>query len=314
MKINCRLCQSSKFKKLFEVKRYGKSYTVVECADCGLIFVNPQPSQKEIQLYYQKNYDYSYMEKTTDDSRFYQEELSLLEKELGGKGLLLDIGCGSGQFLAQAQKMGWKTQGVEFSAKTADFGRKIYGVKITVSNFFKFSTKEKFDIITMHHFLEHATNPFFCILKANQLLKTNGFLLLLTPNIESFDARISGKRWEWLSPSAHLFFFSLKTLTRMLKKSNFELVRVKTIRKDAKPLFLSLLNAGLFRLGFWNFAKTRVDKEKKKGRSLESELRGSILIKIINFVFQPLNFFLNKISLGPELLIVAKKQGGQNEN
>jgi len=306
-KINCQLCQSSQFEKLFEVNRHGKSYTIVKCVNCDLIFVNPQPFLKEIQSHYQKNYDYNYMEVSDNNNCYHLEELILLEKELEGKGRLLDVGCGSGQFLAQAQKKGWKVQGIELSSKIADFGRKNFGVKITTSDFNQFSSKEKFDVITMYHFIEHVRNPFSCILKADLLLKKNGLLLLLTPNIRSFDAKLSGKRWEWLSPPAHLFFFSLKNLKELLEKGNFTLVRVKTIRKDAKPLFLSLVNAGLSRVGLWKIAKKKVDEEKKKGRNLEGDLKDNTLIKTINFVLHPLSFFINEIRLGPELLIVAKK-------
>lgn len=314
MKINCCVCQSPEFKKLFEVNRHGKSYTIVKCINCDLIFVNPQPSQKEIQAHYKKNYDYSYMEIANDNNRYYSEELILLEKELGGKGHVLDVGCGSGQFLAQAQKRGWKVQGIELSSKIASFGRENFRIKITTSDFNQFSSKEKFDVVAMHHFIEHVSDPISCILKANLLLKKNGLLLLLTPNIRSLDARFSGKRWEWFSPPAHLFFFSLKNLKELLEKGNFTPVKVKTIRKDAKPLFLSLVNAGLSRVGLWKIAKEKVNEEKKKGRNFEGELRDNTLIKTVNFALRPLNFLLNEIKLGPELLIVAKKQGGKNEN
>lgn len=313
-KINCKLCQSSKFEKLFEVDRHGKSYTVVKCINCDLIFVNPQPSQKEIQAHYKKNYDYSYMEETDNNNHYYAGELTLLEKELGRKGRILDVGCGAGQFLARAQKRGWKVQGIELSSKIASFGRKNFGIKIRTSNFNQFSSKEKFDVITMHHFMEHVRDPSRCLLKANRLLKKSGLFLLSTPNINSFDAKISAKRWEWLSPPAHLFFFSKKNLRELLEKSNFKLVKVRTIRKDAKPLFLSLINAGLFRLGLWQLAKKKVDEEKKKGRNLESDLRKNALVRAINLVFYPLNFFLNEIGLGPELLILAQKRESKNEN
>lgn len=58
--VNCNLCRSSDYRKVYEMpdrKFFREDYfTIVECEACGLGFVNPRPTLREIQKYYPAKY------------------------------------------------------------------------------------------------------------------------------------------------------------------------------------------------------------------------------------------------------------------
>lgn len=143
-------------------------------------------------------------------------------------GKLLDIGCGSGYRLNQLRTLGWEVYGVEPSSELANFGREKFHLKIYQSSFeeAKFYPNE-FDVVTLYHVLEHVSQPEEFLLKIHNTLKTDGELLVAIPNINSLERIIFGRYWNaWVIPW-HLWFFSEKTLTQLLHKTNYDVVKIE---------------------------------------------------------------------------------------
>jgi len=75
--------------------------------------------------------------------------------------------------------------------------------------------------------LEHFKDPVANLKKAKLLLKEDGILVIQTPNYKSLMARIC-KDWAWWMIEDHKFFFSPKSLKKILNKSEFETESFKT--------------------------------------------------------------------------------------
>lgn len=312
--IKCPICNLSNTKLLFNIKRFNNTYSIEECEICGLRYVNPQPVEKELIKYYTKKYDYSYMIQEIDSKKD-KKDIKDIIKNRQGIGKLLDVGCGSGLFLLAAKKNGFKVYGVDLSKEMVKYGRNKFNLNLSNRDFLKLCTDKKFDIITMRHFLEHTTNPNKYLEKANKLLKKNGLLFIELPNINSFPAKICGESWQWMTPPAHLFFFSPKTIKKLLEKEGFKVIKSETRKGDAVPLTLTILVSLISKLHLWEILKMRAfknsqmsaEKKDKRGTIKNMERKIIKICNLLDIIFFPITYVLNKFS-GPEMVVYARKK------
>jgi len=220
--INCNLCGKKDDEFLFE----KNGYRVVKCRNCGLVYVNPQPEEDEIEKFYeghQKFYIKRYPTKLKSKLREARREINRIKRILPyKKGIrLLDIGCGCGFLLKEGKSLGWEVTGIEICEEEVEFAIKQFGVNVIKGNFLDLNIEGKFDVITMFDLIEHLTNPSECFKKCYSLLKENRFLIIATPDVEHQNVKKEGKNWGHFKPPEHLFYFSLKTLKKMCEKAGF---------------------------------------------------------------------------------------------
>ena len=104
---------------------------------------------------------------------------ALLKKHLQPNGRLLDIGCGTGSFLAFMKKKGCKVSGIESNAKARNIClENNIEVQATETELHP----ESFDTISLWHVLEHLPNPENSINTYRDLLKPTGLLVVAVPN------------------------------------------------------------------------------------------------------------------------------------
>jgi 2-polyprenyl-3-methyl-5-hydroxy-6-metoxy-1,4-benzoquinol methylase len=144
-----------------------------------------------------------------------------------GEQRLLDIGCGSGDFLEQAQAAGWRVWGVEPSPVGAQRAQR-RGFKVSCGELEEAKFPEKFfDMISMSHVIEHLDNPVAELRRCRSLLKDDGKLLVVTPNFDCFDRHTFGPYWIPLMVPEHIGFFSVQTLRDVLKRAGFAVESTK---------------------------------------------------------------------------------------
>ena len=223
--VACNLCGSTRHTALYQMpdrRAYHPGvFTVVECDQCGLGFVNPRPVFEEMGKYYPKEYyEEEFVQNPAYHLRRYAREASYLrsiERKPGRKSLL-DVGCANGDFPRFMRARGWHVEGVEVSTSSepiTDF--KVYTQPlpdIPVS-------QPTYDALTAWAVLEHVHDPMAYFTKASEVTKPGGLFVFQVPNFNS----LASRRLFLEDVPRHLYFFSEKTVRRFLEKTGFALER-----------------------------------------------------------------------------------------
>jgi SAM-dependent methyltransferase len=232
---SCPLCGATHSRDLFTARdpHYGipGEYRIVRCGVCRLQFVNPMPSDQELASLYPNDY-YAYRDAPMA-GRWKLKAKKLLGYWQGTKepvfdrpGRFLDIGCGSGDFVARMGEQGWDSHGVEINEQAALTGRTC-GLQIRTGTVQDASmAAEHFDYVRASHSFEHLTRPHETLALINKLLKPMGRLLLAVPNVDSLPAWLFKRYWWHLCPPVHPFGYSVRTLSRLLEDHGFQVTRV----------------------------------------------------------------------------------------
>lgn len=136
-------------------------------------------------------------------------------------GSLLDVGCGDGTLLLSARALGWSVRGVEFDPAAVRASRE-RGLDVTHGGLLDASfASASFDAVTLVHVIEHLQNPLEVMTEARRLLRPNGVLVMITPNVESFGHCTFGRHWRGLETPRHLFLYGPKQLRLLGERAGF---------------------------------------------------------------------------------------------
>lgn len=222
-------------------------FTLVLCSECGFCFTNPRPSSEQIGRYYE---DPKYISHG-GTGKGIQEKVYRLARRLAIKakhrlvsryfsnGSVLDIGCGTGEYLAYLKEKGYRCTGVEPSLRAREQAIRHYSLNVLpdISNI---PSQEQFVVVSLWHVLEHVHNPRKELGCIHSLLRTGGVLILAVPDRESWDAIHYGPDWAAYDVPRHLSHFRRQDMKRLLVSQGFELVQVRGMWFDAP--YVSLLS------------------------------------------------------------------------
>ncbi|MBB1149236.1 MULTISPECIES: class I SAM-dependent methyltransferase [unclassified Myroides] len=211
-----------------------------------LLLTDPVPAKENLNNYYlSENYISHTDGKRNFFERIYQgikrialrRKVDLLFKQNNTVGTLLDIGCGTGDFLVEAKKSGWATTGYEPN-EHAFAKAKAKGITLVK----KLSELEAhtFDVITLWHVLEHIPNLEEQIVELNRLLKPGGKLIVAVPNYKSYDAVYYKEYWAAFDVPRHLWHFSQSSIPRIFSLFDFTVDELHPMLFDS--FYVSLLS------------------------------------------------------------------------
>lgn len=272
----CPVCkEEADFKFLQEHRNKFGEWTLYECLKCQIQFWFPfkNPGAEWYEL------DETYIVKTIGRqkiSRGYHKKFLKVYKNFLKNIRILDLGCGTGEFLAELKKRGCEVWGVDFNKKFIESAKKFFGLKnlyaMSFDDFFKIDNLPKFDIITFFEVLEHIDNPLEFIQNVKNLLKENGMIVLSVPSRE----RILVNLIKGDFPPHHLSRWNEKAISNLFSKIGFKIFRVDYV-KQFKFIFDSILQNVHFGI---------VEKTKKMLQTNKNHLPASpilILPKIVHF-------------------------------
>jgi 2-polyprenyl-3-methyl-5-hydroxy-6-metoxy-1,4-benzoquinol methylase len=205
--------------------RHGKPLRNLISSESGLIYVDPVPFENTEEFYkteYRKSYKGVHRPKPKHVYRagkIAMERHFRLSQYLPDEANCLDAGSSSGEFVYLLNQRSFRAQGVEANLPYAEYSESELNLSVTKSPFSEFKTKEKFDLITMFHVLEHLENPVRDLSHLGQFLKPEGKLVIEVPNILYPDMAFSHK-WH----PGHLFSFTDQTLSLLLEKAGFSTI------------------------------------------------------------------------------------------
>ena len=208
-------------------KAYGKIWALERCADCTHVFANPRPSPDFIQSLYADIVDPTYQEEAEGRQKNFARILNRLEKLRPERGPLFDVGAATGILMNMAQDRGWEPEGVEPSSWAVKTAQDRYGLRVQAGDFeTSENTRDRYAAVTMIDFIEHIPDPGAALAKAVEILRGDGILCLVTPDINSLAARLAGSRW-WHYRPAHLAYFSHRSLRTALDRAGLQILRTR---------------------------------------------------------------------------------------
>lgn len=249
---SCIYCRKNNAKELFFLEDiFNNQYHLKECLECGTAFLDPSPTSEQLAQAYNEDY-YGEGESKFNPTVeriidfFRRQNAKKMAKLFGGKGAILDIGCGNGSFLFNLGKQGdFQLYGLELQGKSAQRASKIESIDLTIGEL-KSTTfrKNSFDAITLIHVFEHLPNPREVIEIISSILKIDGVLVIEIPNIDSWQARFFKEDWLHLDSPRHLNFFKTNALKRIMRESGFEIIQEKYTSPQFSPFGVqqSILN------------------------------------------------------------------------
>jgi SAM-dependent methyltransferase len=141
---------------------------------------------------------------------------------------LLDVGCGSGDFLQRMRSLGWEAVGVEPDPVAAARARSANldvrdGLLVDAA-----FDDDSFDAIVLSHVIEHVHDPVGLLRECGRVLRPGGVLIVMTPNLDSVGHRRFGADWRGLEPPRHLHLFSSRSLSTCIRTAGLTLTGVRT--------------------------------------------------------------------------------------
>jgi len=275
----CKICHSQNINKIFS--KGGEDF--YKCRSCFVVFQHPINDSRMGQYYkdeyFNKNARFAnqFINWFTKYRDF--RVLNIIKKYKPG-GNLLDIGAAYGYFLKLARDNGFAVFGVEPNKESRRIAKEKFNIDLEDAFFDEnYKNAQKFDVITNFHVIEHTLNPLEFIQNIRDHLKDDGIVIFETPNINSFNFFLMGKKWPHIIPNEHFFNFSFKSLTSLLTGNGFKILYKK-------------------RTGVFIYRKS-----KKLIGAIRSE-KSSAALKLLNRLN---NFASEKLGFGDNLFIVAKK-------
>lgn len=201
---------------------------IVRCRACGLVQEHPRDDPATLASVYDGLADGVYDSEDGNRRVDADAHLALVQAHRAAPAPLLDVGCATGLFAARAQAAGYQAAGIDASrwaierAQARASGADFSAGSLESANF----APESFRIITLWDVLEHVHSPGEVIERIREWLKPGGFLFLSVPNADSLVAKAMGKRWVLLLRE-HLWYFSPDTISRLLSRTGFTLVRTR---------------------------------------------------------------------------------------
>lgn len=243
-----------------------------DCKQCKAIYLNPRPTEATIGRAYEAYYTHSsvnnesilqlvkerirnecwshWINADVSPRLHLPKALGLLLKPLKSmliepfglrelaslpKGALMDVGCGNGNMLRLATKLGWQTMGLEIDPAAVMTARN-QGLDVLEGTYERLSEYSlSFDCIVCSHVLEHVHNPKNMLIKLKDALKRGGTLLLTLPNSTSALRYHFGENWRGLEAPRHLSIPSMHWLKASLVNMGFS---VKQSERNVLPTAL----------------------------------------------------------------------------
>lgn len=238
--VNCYYCNSNDYTFFLkgEEDLTGKEgeFQYVKCKKCHLVYQNPRIAIRQIKEFYDGEYiahrkkkdwgiltplyEWAMTKHDRDKDKLVKKFIALNERTE-----VMDVGCAVGTFLLHInQKYKCHIGGVDFKEgldypgfEKIDFYEGLF--------YEQDIKKERYDLVTMWHFLEHCYDPNQSLQMANKVLKKEGKLIIEVPRLDSFTFKLFGRKWPGIQAPQHTALYDKKKFIAMAEKNGFKVIQ-----------------------------------------------------------------------------------------
>ncbi len=280
---------------------------------CGLIWLDPMPLQEDIALAYQFYYTHNSKLDTDLFTLVYRSLRGAVLGTMGFSGIrtrylgkqtpgkLLEIGCGTGDYLALMRTLGWTVEGVEIDPVACQRARQIYDLDVYEGEVVsKDYSMNSIDAIVMNHVIEHVFDPVRLLKECYRITKPGGRVIVITPNAVSWGHNKFQMNWRGLEPPRHIHLFSQNTMKKCAELAGFTKVIATTTPANAEYFFRDSLD-------IYRYNNQNVGINHKNSRRTEIMRKG---IRNLRALLQQINEFRQwkrDASVGEEVVMICHK-------
>ncbi len=226
----------------FEYRMVDDAFLMMRCQSCGMLYLNPRPSDESYSLIYPDHYHaFDFSEKEFGFVHAVRRRLEarrLLRwcAQLPDDACILDVGCGDGFHLSILQEFGnpkWTLQGLDTDARAVAKACE-RGLNVAHGDLASMENGQKFDLVLLIMTIEHMRHPSEMLSAVRAAMKPGGRLVIVTDNAASPDQWLFGERyWGGYHFPRHTYLFSPKTLRAMGEQAGF---RVDSVHSALSPV------------------------------------------------------------------------------
>lgn len=207
----------------------------VRCERCSFVYMTPRPTEPAIARFYDKVYAVPgatapFESEQTERSR-YLLDITAGYLDEDAPVSMLDIGCGAGQVLREAQARGWQVHGSELSSVAAQTASERLGVPVHHGDFREMGlTAGALRVVSMLEVMEHLRAPIDFVRDAAALLAPGGVLVIEVPNVHSLEyevARRTGQMWRGFTIE-HLYYFTPDLMRQLMADLGLTVLRLSS--------------------------------------------------------------------------------------
>ncbi|MGK7892284.1 MAG: class I SAM-dependent methyltransferase, partial [Xenococcus sp. (in: cyanobacteria)] len=228
--VSC-LCGSVDDYLIAKRDRYGLSFDTCLCKNCGLLRTRNRLTSESLSKFYNEDYRPIYGGDAQVTDAFFSEQIQHGKNiydfitsniAIASHSKVFDVGCGAGGILIPFKEAGWSTFGCDLGGNYLERG-KAEGLLLKHGNINSLMEFGKADLVILSHVIEHFLDPIFELKRIRETLVDGGYLYVELPGIFAIH-KTYGKTVNFLQ-NAHLYHFTLGTLTSVLAQAGFKLVR-----------------------------------------------------------------------------------------
>lgn len=233
MTLICPVCEATSKRTLFPVRgadvaEQENTYAIVQCVQCSLISLQPQPSDTTLARVYDARYYTPHA--ALPFGRLFDRLFTLWRRRrmrlltrIKPQGTVLDIGCGAGGLVRELLTAGYDARGMDTARALANILPADLRPRITLAELDACHYPAgNFDIIMLSDVLEHVRNPRELLREVRRILKDDGQVIISVPNWSCAEARVFGhKHWRNLDVPRHLWHFTHASLSALLRRTGF---------------------------------------------------------------------------------------------
>lgn len=290
---NCPSCRCENIKPVMSAMDHTVShetFAVWECERCGLRFTQDVPDEGSIGPYYRSD---SYISHSNTKKGFVNNLYHMVRREtLAEKyrlvasatrlkqGKLLDIGAGTGAFVAYMQGCGWEVTGLEPDASARGVAWTDNQVQLLDAGQLFSLPQEGFDAITLWHVLEHVHDLHGYMEQLKKLIRRSGRIFIAVPNYTSYDARVYKENWAAYDVPRHLYHFSPAALQTLVVGHGLQLLGSQPMWYDS--FYISMLSEKYRDAGRGNMVRAGLTGLVSNVKAFVNKSRCSSLIYVIS--------------------------------